>query len=125
MSYYFNICDKTINHKFKNRHNKTKRHYFMKNYVTSTYSYIDIVWDDVEKILHENFISHNKKINEFKIYVSCKKNHDVEIEVHKDEHDLCVVLHTFLGVDTFYVHVASKMICNIIRENLRSRYVIN
>ena len=38
---------------------------------------------------------------------------------------MCVVLHTFLGVDTLYVHVTSKMICNINRENLSSRYDIN
>ena len=35
---------------------------------------------------------------------------------------MCVVLHTFHGADTFYVHVASKVLCNIIRKNLRSRY---
>ena len=51
----------------------------------------------------------------------CKVNADIELKVHKDEHDLCVVLPTFLGVDTLFVHVASKMICNIIRENLNSR----
>ena len=54
--------------------------------------------------------------------MSCKLNDDVEIEVYKDEHDLCVVLHTFLRVDTLYVHVASKMICDVIRENLGSGY---
>ena len=53
MDYYCNICDKTINLKSKNRHNKTKGHYFTKNYVTNNYNYKDIVWDDVEKILHE------------------------------------------------------------------------
>ena len=37
---------------------------------------------------------------------------------------MCVVLHTFLGVDTLYVHVAGKMICNNILENLKSRYNI-
>ena len=97
----------------------------MKNYVTNIYIYNDIVWDGVENNLHENIISHNNKFNEFKSFVSCKINDDVEIEVYKDEHDLCVVLHTFLGVDTFCVHVASKMICSIIRENLSSRYDIN
>ena len=97
----------------------------MKNYVTFTYNYNDIVWGDDEKILHENLISHNNKFNEYKNYVSCKINDDEEIEVYKDEHDLCVVLHTFLGVDKFYVLVASKMICNIIREKLNSRYDIN
>ena len=30
MDYYCNICDKTINHKSKNRHNKSKSHYFEK-----------------------------------------------------------------------------------------------
>ena len=36
------------------------------NYVTNTYKYNDIVWDDVEKILHENIISHNSEINVYK-----------------------------------------------------------
>ena len=61
MRYFCNICNKSVNHKSKNRHIKTKRHYFMKNYVTNIYNYNDIVWDDVEKILHENIISHNNK----------------------------------------------------------------
>ena len=39
--FYYEICDKTINHKSKNRHKKTKRHYFMKNYVKNTYNYTD------------------------------------------------------------------------------------
>ena len=57
--------------------------------------------------------------------MSCKINDDADIELYKDEHDLCIVLHTFLGVDKLYVHVAIKMICNIIRENLSSRHDIN
>ena len=96
MDYYCNICDKTINQKSKNRHNKTKRHYFMKNYVTNNYNCNDIVWDDVEKILHENITIHNNKFNEFKIYVSCKINDDVEIKVYKDHLDLRAVSPTFL-----------------------------
>ena len=88
--------------------------------MTNTYNYNDIVWVDVEHILHENIISHKNKFNEFEIFVSCKINNDVEIKVNKAGHDLCVALHTFLGVDTLYVHVAGKMICNIIRENLSS-----
>ena len=63
--FYCETCDKTINHKSKNRHIKTKRHYFVKIYVTNTYNYNDIVWDDVEQILHENIISHNNKFNVF------------------------------------------------------------
>ena len=79
--FYCEICDKTINRKSENRLNKTKRHYFMKNYVTNSYNYNDIVWDDVEQILHENIISHNNKFNQFKIYVSCKIYEDVETKV--------------------------------------------
>ena len=82
MSYYCNICDKTINHKSKKRHNKTKRHYFMKIFVTNTYNYNDIVWDDVKQILHENN-SHKNKFKEIKIYVSCKINDDVELKYLK------------------------------------------
>ena len=84
MDYYCNICDKKINHKSKNKHNKTKRHYFMKKYVTNIYNYYDVVWDGVEKVIHENVISHNNKFNEFKIYVSCKINDDVEIKVYEN-----------------------------------------
>ena len=97
----------------------------MKHYLTNTYNYNDIVWDDVEQILRENIIIHNKKFIKFKIYVSCKLNDDVETKVYKDEHDLCAVLHTLLGVNTLYVHVAGEKICNINRENLCSRYDIN
>ena len=43
MDYYCAICDKSINYKHRNKHNKTKRHYFLKNFVTNIYKYNDIV----------------------------------------------------------------------------------
>ena len=110
MSYYCNTYDKTINHKPRNKHDKIKRHYFMKNYVTNTYIYNDIVWNDVEKILHENIISHNNKFNEFKIFVSCNINDDIEIKTYKNEQNLAEVVCFSLDGDTLYVHVAGKMI---------------
>ena len=133
MDYYCAICDRSINYKHRNKHDKTKRHYFMKNYVTNIYKYNDIVWGDVEKILHENIISHNNKFNEFKIYVSCKINDDLEIKVYKNNFDLHAVLPTFIEpfksknikMGTLYVHIAGEMICNDIRENLSSKYDIN
>ena len=132
MKYYCNICDKTIDHKSRNKHIKTKRHYFLKSYVTHIYKNNDIVWGDVEKILHENNISNFNKFNEFKIYVSCKINDDVEIKVYEDEFDLHAVLPTFLepfktfyDVGTLYVHVARKMIRNNFCKNLSSMYDIN
>ena len=103
----------------------------MENYVTNTYKYNDIVWDDVESILHENIFSHNIKFNEFKFSVLCKINDVVEIKVYKDEFDLHALLPTFLelfkayDVATLYVHVAGKMICNNIHENLCSKYDTN
>ena len=73
-----------------------------------------------------------KKFKEFKIYVSFKINADVETKIYKDEFDLHAVLPTFLEhfktlyeVGTLYVHVAGKMICNNICENLSSKYDIN
>ena len=127
MDYYCNVCDKTINNKPRNKHNKTKIHHSMKNYVTNIYNYYDIVWCDVENILHENIISQDNKFNEFKTYVSCQINDDVEIKVYKNESDMRVVLPPFLGWDvgTLYVHVAGKMVCKTICENLRSKYDIN
>ena len=96
----------------------------MKNYVTNIYNYNDIVWGDVEKILHERIDSHKNKFNEFKIIVLCKIIDFIELKVYKDEQDLCEVVYPFLGVDTLYVHIAGKKICNIVRENLSSRYNI-
>ena len=132
MIYYCIICDKSKNDKSESRHIKTKRQYFMKKYVTNFYNYKDFVWDDVEKILHENIISHNNKFNEFKSYVSCKINDNVETKVYKDQLDLRVVLPTFpepfktlYKVGTVYIQVAGKMLCNNIRENLSSKYDIN
>ena len=117
MDYYCNICDKSINDKPRNKHNKRKRHYFMKNYVTNIYTYKDIVWDDVEKILHENIISHDNKFNECKTYVSCKINDDVEIIVYKNVLDMHAVLPTSIEpfktlyeVGTLYVQIAGKTI---------------
>ena len=122
MDYYCAICDRSISDKHRNKHNKTKRHKFMKNYVTNIYKYNDIVWGDVEKNLHENFISHNNKFDEFKIYVSCKINEDVEIKVYKTQSDLHALIYLFTGLNTLYVHIAGEKICNDIRENLSSKY---
>ena len=120
MDYYCAICDRSINYKHRNKHDKTKRHYFMKNYVTNIYKYNDIVWGDVEKILHENIISNSNKIDEIKIHVSCKINDDVEIKVYKSQSDLLLLLPTFnepfksknIKMGTLYVHIAGEMICN-------------
>ena len=119
------MSDGTINHKSRNKHIKTKRHYFMKKYVTITYNYNDILWGDNEQILLENIISHNNKIKEFKIYVSCRRNDDLEKKVSKNEHNLSEVIHFYLDGDTLYVHVAGKMICNNIRKNLSFKRGIN
>ena len=96
----------------------------MKNFLTITYIYNYFVWVDVEKILHENIISHNNKINEFRIFVSCKINDDIEKKVHKNKHNLSEVIHLYTDGDFLYVHVAGKMICNLIRKNLSSQRVL-
>ena len=92
--------------------------------MTNFHNYNDIVWGDVEKILHENNISQNNKFNKFKIYVSCKINDDVEIKVYKDQLHLRAVLPLFNG-EKLYVHVAGKMIRDHIHENLSSKYDYN
>ena len=133
MDFYCAICDRSINYKRRNKHDKTKRHYFMKNYVTNIYKYNDIVWGDVEKIPHENIISNSNKFDEYKIYVSGKINDDVEIKIYKGQSDLRLLLPTFnepfksknIKMGTLYVHIAGEMICNDIRENLSSKYDIN
>ena len=129
--FYCEICDKTIINKPTHKHNKTKNHYFMKNYVINIYIYGDIVWGDVENIFHENIISHMNKFNEFKTCVSCKINDNIEINVNKNSPDMHVVLPTFLpeykvfDMGTLYIEIAGKMICKFISENLISKYGIN
>ena len=138
MDCYCNVCGETIINKPRNKHNKTRSHYFMKNYVTNNYNYNDIVWVDVENILHENIISHDNKFNEFKTCVSCKMKDDVEINVNKNACDMSVVLPTWIEpfktlyevgtlseVGALYVQFAGKMINKTICENLRSKYGIN
>ena len=125
MDYYCAICDRSINYRHRNKHKKTKRHYFLKNFVINIYKYNDILWGDVEKILHENIIDHNNKFNEFEFYIRCKINDDVEIKVYKNNSDMHLVLSTFNEKEKLYVHIAGEMICNDIRENLSSKYDIN
>ena len=129
--FYCQICDKSMNHKSKKRHDKTKSHDFMKNYVTNNYNYDDVVWGDVENILHDNILIHKNKFNEFKTCVLCKIDHNIEINVHKNSSDMHAVLPTFFAeykaydMGTLYVQIAGKMICKTIFENLRSNYDIN
>ena len=129
--FYCEICDKTIINKPRNKHDKTKSHDFMKNYVTNNYNYNDIVWDDVENITHDNIIIHKSKFNEFKTCVLCKINDNIEINVYKNSSDLHVVLPTFFAEykvydkGTLYIQIAGKMICKTIYEDLRFKYDIN
>ena len=129
--FYCQICDKSINHKSKIRHIKTESHDSMKNYVINNYNYNDIVWGDVENIIHYNIIFHKNKFNEFKICVLCKINDNIEINVYKNSSDLNTVLPTFFAeykaydMGTLYIQIAGKMICKTIFENLRSKYDIN
>ena len=128
---YCEICDKTISNKPRKKHNRTESHDFMKNYVTNNYNYNDIVWDDVEDIIHDNIIIHKNKFNEFKTCVSCKIKDDVEINVNKNASDMSVVLPIFFAEykvfdkGTLYIQIAGKMICKTVSENLRSKYDIN
>ena len=57
--------------------------------------------------------------------MSCKINDDIEVKVYKNEHNLVEVICFSLDGDTLYVHVAGKVICNIIRTNLSSKQGIN
>ena len=103
----------------------------MKNYVTNNYNYNDIVWDDVENIIHDNIIIHKNKYIEFKTCKSCKTKDDLKLNVNKNASDMSVVLPTFFAEykvydkGTLYIQIAGKMICKTISENLRSKYGIN
>ena len=129
--FYCEICDKTSINKPRNKHNKTKSYDFMENYVINNYNYNDIVWDDVENIIHDNIIIHKNKLNEFKACVLCKIDDNIEIKIYKNSSDLNTVIPTFLpeykvyDMGTLYIQTAGKMICKTIFENLRSKYDIN
>ena len=129
--FYCEICDKRIINKSRNKHDNTKSHDFMKNYVTNIYNYSDIIWSDVENILSDNIIFHKNKFNEFGIYVLCKINNNVKINVYKNSFELhallpiCLLEYKFHDVGTLYFQIADKMICETICKNLRSKYDIN
>ena len=99
--------------------------------MTNNYNYNDIVWEDVENNIHDIFIIHKNKFNEFKTCVLCKINDNTEINVYKNSSDLNTLLPTFLAeykvydMGTLYIQSAGKMICKTIFENLRSKYDIN
>ena len=65
--FYCEIYDKTKFNKPKKKHKKTKSHDFMKNYVINSYIYNDIVWDDVENIIHDDIIIHKNKLMNLKL----------------------------------------------------------
>ena len=71
------------------------------------------------------FLVKTRNLMILKFCVSCKLNNEVEVKLYKIENDLCELLEFFNDEDFFYVHVAGKMICNIIRENLSSRHDIS
>ena len=129
--FYCVICDKRIINKSRNKHGKTKGHDFMKNYVTKINKYSDILWSVVENILRDNIIIHKNKFNEFGIYVLCKINNNVKINVYKSSFELHALVPIFLpeykfyDVGKLYIQIADKMICETICENLRSKYDIN
>ena len=103
----------------------------MKNYVTNIYNYSGIVWDDVENIIHDNIISHKNKFKEFGIYVLCKINNNVKINVYKSSPELNALIPIFLpqykvyDVGTLYIQIGGKMTCEKICKNLRSIYDTN
>ena len=70
--FYCEICDKTINHNSKKRHDKTKRLYFMKNFVTNTYIYNDFVWVDVEKSFMRTLLVITIKLMNLKVLCHVK-----------------------------------------------------
>ena len=129
--FYCEICDKRIINKSRNKHHKTKSHDFMENYVTNIYNYSDIIWSDVENILRDNIIIHKNKFNEVGIYVLCKINNNVKINVYKSSFELhallpiCLPEYKFYDVGTLYIQIVDKMICETICKNLRSKYDIN
>ena len=99
--------------------------------MTIIYNYSNIVWYDVENIIHDNIIIHKNNNNEFKTCVLCKINDNIERNVYKNSSDLNTLLPTFLAeykvydMGTLYIQIAGKMICKTIFENLRSKYDIN
>ena len=103
----------------------------MKTYVINNYNYNDIVWGDVEKIIHDNIVIHKNKFNESKSCLLCKIDDKIEKNVYKNSSDMHAVLPTFLAeykvydMGTLYIQIAGKMICKTNSGNLRSKYDIN
>ena len=132
-SYYCQHCDKSINHIFKRRHNKSKTHLYMYyNIVINKYNNGDVLWKDFENIIRDYINDYNNKFNTFSIKVDFKlDNEDFSISIDNIEGEIPLYkLHNIGWI--YYKFCQSKKAKDFVYHNailknikLESSYIIN
>ena len=89
-SYYCQHCNKSVNHIFKRKHNKSKTHLYMYyNIVIDKYNIGDVLWMDFENIIRDYIKDYNNKFNSFSIKIDFKlDNEDFSISIDNIEGEM-------------------------------------
>ena len=94
-NYYCQNCDRYINHRFKQRHIKSKIHTFMhNNIITNKYNIGDVYWTDFEKTIREYMKVNSFKFKAYSILVACKIDNE-DIFISEDSTDGFAPLYKF------------------------------
>ena len=73
-TYYCKFCNENINKKLKTKHENTKTHLYIANYITEEFLYHDDILANVEEIIFERANIFKYRFNEFIIKVKCETN---------------------------------------------------
>ena len=76
-SYYCKFCNKTMNINSKPKHDYSKSHLYLTNYVKKEYNYHDVDLKNIEEIIFNCSIRYRYIFNEFCIKVKCEINNNL------------------------------------------------
>ena len=110
-SFYCQHCDKSINHKFKRRHIKSKSHLYMYyNIAINKYNIADVFWNNFESVIQDYIRNFDKKFYYFTILVKCTLNGE-NLNISIDNIDGFVFLYRFKDIgNIFYEYCQSKKV---------------
>ena len=76
-SYYCKFCNKTMNINSKPKHDYSKSHLYLTNYVIKEYNYHDVDLKNIEEIIFNRSNRYRYEFNEFCIKVKCEINNNL------------------------------------------------
>ena len=76
-SYYAKFCNKAMNINSKPKHDYSKSHLYLTNYVMKEYNYHDVDLKNIEEIIFDCSNKYRYEFNEFCIKVKCEINNNL------------------------------------------------